>query len=381
MFFYDIIKKLIMEEWIFLAGSSFGTIFKITTWGESHGKALGVTIDGCPAGIPLTEEDIQKELDRRKPGSNPYGTKRNESDTAIILSGVFEGKTTGTPITIAVYNADHHSADYSNIADKFRPGHADYGFQAKYGFRDYRGGGRSSGRETLCRVAAGAVAKKILSELGIEVMAYTISIGPVSIDRDKMDISKRFDNPLVMPDEEAAEKAAAYLDKCMSERDSAGGVAECVIKGVPAGIGEPVFDKLDAVLGMAVLSIGAVKGIEFGAGFSASSMRGSQNNDPFVSENGTVKKLSNNSGGILGGISDGSDIIFRAAFKPTPSISQKQQTVNTSGENIEIEIKGRHDPIIVPRAIVVVEAMSAIALTDMIFRNMPSQINKIKADI
>ena len=196
-----------------------------------------------------------------------------------------------------------------------------------------------------------------------------------------MDISKRFDNPLVMPDEEAAEKAAAYLDKCMSERDSAGGVAECVIKGVPAGIGEPVFDKLDAVLGMAVLSIGAVKGIEFGAGFSASSMRGSQNNDPFVSENGKVKKLSNNSGGILGGISDGSDIIFRAAFKPTPSISQKQQTVNTSGENIEIEIKGRHDPIIVPRAIVVVEAMSAIAITDMIFRNMPSQINKIKADI
>ena len=362
-----------------MAGSSFGKIFKITTWGESHGKALGVTIDGCPAGIPLSEEDIQKELDRRKPGSNPYGTKRNESDTAIILSGVFEGKTTGTPITIAVYNADHHSADYSAIADKFRPGHADYGFQSKYGIRDYRGGGRSSGRETLCRVAAGAVAKKILSDLGIDICAYTVSIGPVHIDRNIMDISSRFDNPLVMPDAAAAKKAAEFLDKCMSEGDSAGGVAECVIKGVPAGIGEPVFDKLDAVLGMAILSIGAVKGIEFGAGFDVSSMKGSENNDPFVSDNGAVKKLSNNSGGILGGISDGSDIVFRAAFKPTPSISKEQSTVNTSGENIKIKIKGRHDPIIVPRAIVVVEAMAAIALTDMIFRNMPSKTDNLKA--
>lgn len=369
-----------MEEWIFVAGSSFGTIFKITTWGESHGKALGVTIDGCPAGIPLSEEDIQKELDRRKPGSNPYGTKRNESDSAVILSGVFEGKTTGTPITIVVYNADHHSSDYSSIADKFRPGHADYGFHSKYGFRDYRGGGRSSGRETLCRVAAGAVAKKILAELGIEICAYTVSIGPVSIDRNNMDISKRFDNPLIMPDPIAAQKASEYLDKCMSEGDSAGGIAECVIKGVPAGIGEPVFDKLDAVLGMAILSIGAVKGIEFGSGFAVSKMKGSENNDPFIAENGKVKKLTNNSGGILGGISDGSDIIFRAAFKPTPSISKKQHTVNTASENVEIEIKGRHDPIIVPRAIVVVEAMSAIALTDMLFRSLPSQIDKIKAN-
>lgn len=361
-----------------MAGSTFGQIFRITTWGESHGKALGVTIDGCPAGIPLSEEDIQKELDRRKPGSNPYGTKRNESDTAMILSGVFEGRTTGTPITIAVYNADHHSADYSAIADKYRPGHADFGFDSKYGFRDYRGGGRSSGRETLCRVAAGAVAKKILGELGIEICAYTVSIGPVSIDRNKMDLASRFDNPIVMPDIEAAEKAAAYLDGCMSEGDSAGGVAECVITGVPAGIGEPVFDKLDAVLGMAILSIGAVKGIEFGAGFRAAEMKGSENNDPFEAVDGKVKKMTNNSGGILGGISDGSDIVFRAAFKPTPSISKQQQTVNSAGENIEIKIKGRHDPIIVPRAIVVVEAMAAIALTDMIFRNMPSKINNIK---
>lgn len=360
-----------------MAGSSFGTIFRVTTWGESHGKALGVTIDGCPAGIPLCEEDIQKELDRRKPGSNSYGTKRQESDTANILSGVFEGRTTGTPISIVVYNADHHSADYSNIADKFRPGHADFGFHSKYGFRDYRGGGRSSGRETLCRVAAGAVAKKVLSALNINITAYTVAIGPVEIDRSKADIDRRFDNPLLMPDNEAAEKAAAYLDKCMSECDSVGGVAECVITGVPAGVGEPVFDKLDAVLSMAIMSIGAVKGIEFGVGFEAAKLKGSQNNDPFIAENGNISKLSNNSGGILGGISDGSDIVFRAAFKPTPSIAKPQQTVNVNGENSEIVIKGRHDPIIVPRAIVVVEAMSAIALTDMILRSIPSKADDI----
>ena len=361
-----------------MAGSTFGSIFRVTTWGESHGKALGVTIDGCPAGIALSEEDIQAELDRRKPGSNPYGTKRKESDSAMILSGVFEGKTTGTPISIAVFNADQHSADYSAIADKFRPGHADYGFQSKYGFRDYRGGGRSSGMETLSRVAAGAVAKKILSELGIEICAYTVSIGPVSIDRSRSDVSRRFDNPLIMPDQEAAREASEFLDRCMAEGDSAGGVAECVIKGVPAGIGEPVFDKLDAVLAMAVLSIGAVKGIEFGAGFEAAAMKGSENNDPFFSENGRVEKLSNNSGGILGGISDGSDIVFRAAFKPTPSISKPQKTTDTALNNVEIAIKGRHDHIIVPRAIVVVEAMSAIALADMALRNMPSKIDNIK---
>ena len=364
-----------------MAGSSFGTIFKITTWGESHGKALGVTVDGCPAGIPLTEEDIQKELDRRKPGSNPFGTKRQESDTANILSGVFDGKTTGTPITIVVYNADHHSADYSNIADKYRPGHADYGFDSKYGFRDYRGGGRSSGRETLCRVAAGAVAKKLLSELGIDIAAYTVSIGPVEIDRNKFDINSRFDNPLLMPDNDAAQKAAEYLNECMADGDSSGGIAECIIRGVPAGIGEPVFEKLDASLAMAIMSIGAVKGVEFGIGFKAAAIKGSQNNDPFVSESGHIRKLTNNSGGILGGISDGSDIVFRAAFKPTPSISKKQNTVNSNRENVEIEIKGRHDPIIVPRAIVVIEAMSAVVLADMILRSSASKINNVMKQI
>ena len=362
-----------------LAGSSFGTNFRITTWGEYHAQALGVTIDGCPAGISLNENDIQKELDRRRPGSNPYGTKRQESDTANILSGTFNGKTTGTPISIVVYNSDHHSSDYSNIADKFRPGHADYGFDSKYGFRDYRGGGRSSGRETLCRVAAGAVAKKVLSELGITVTAYTVSVGPIDIDRNKFDLDERLNNPLFMPDSSAAAKASEYLDSLMSDGDSAGGIAECVIKGVPAGIGEPVFDKLDAVLSMAVLSIGAVKGIEFGAGFNAARLKGSENNDQFTADSdGHISKLSNNSGGILGGISDGSDIIFRAAFKPTPSISKKQNTVTVKGVNTEIEIKGRHDPIIVPRAIVVLESMSAIALLDMIMRSMPSKIENIK---
>lgn len=358
-----------------MAGSSFGTNFKVTTWGESHGTALGVTIDGCPAGISLCNEDIQKELDRRKPGSNPYGTKRQESDSANILSGIFNGKTTGTPISIIVYNADHHSSDYSNIADKYRPGHADYGFDRKYGFRDYRGGGRSSGRETLCRVAAGAVAKKILAELNINIKAYTLSIGPVTAKH--ININDRFKNPLVMPDLEAAEKAAEYLDKCMSEGNSSGGTAECIISGVPAGIGEPVFDKLDAVLASAVMSIGAVKGVEFGAGFNVSNLKGSENNDPFYCENGKIIKTTNNSGGILGGISDGSDIVFRAAFKPTPSISLKQKTVTNTGVNTEIEIKGRHDPIIVPRAIVVLEAMSAIALTDMLIRAMASKIENI----
>lgn len=361
-----------------MAGSSFGTLFKITTWGESHGKALGVTIDGCPSGIELSEDDIQKELDRRKPGSNPYGTKRSESDTAQILSGVFEGKTTGTPITIIVFNSDHHSSDYSNIAEKYRPGHADYVFDSKYGFRDYRGGGRSSGRETLSRVAAGAVAKKFLKVIGVTVLAYTFSIGEIEIDMHNSDITKRFDNPLCMPDSNAAKLAEEYLERLIAEGDSAGGIIECVIRGVPVGVGEPVFEKLDAVIGEAVFSIGAVKGVEFGSGFKSAAMKGSQNNDPFRNENGRIIKLTNNSGGILGGISDGSDIVFRAAFKPTPSISKKQLTVTKSGKNTEIEVKGRHDPIIVPRAIVVVEAMSAIAVADMVLRSMTSDINNIK---
>lgn len=361
-----------------MSGSVFGKVFTISTWGESHGKALGVVIDGCPAGIPLSEKDIQIDLDRRKPGSHLYSTQRKEKDTIQILSGVFEGMSTGTPISLLVWNEDHHSADYSEIAEYFRPGHADYTFQKKYGFRDYRGGGRSSGRETLARVAAGAVAKKILTTLKIDICAYTKTIGNIEIDMNHFNRHEISKNKVCMPDEKAAEQAAAFLDQCIKEGDSAGGIVECVITGVPAGIGEPVFNKLEATLGQAIFSVGAVKGLEFGNGFAATKTTGSQNNDAFYTdENGVISKTSNHAGGILGGISDGSPILFRAAFKPTPSISKGQQTVTKNGENISIHINGRHDPVIVPRAVVVVEAMAAVTLVDLLFQNMFSDMNHI----
>lgn len=350
-----------------MAGSVFGSIFRIMTWGESHGKGVGVTIDGCPAGLSLCEEDIQRYLDRRKPGQSRFTTARQEGDQVEILSGVFEGKTTGTPIALIIRNTDQRPKDYQLIKDVYRPGHADYCYDAKYGFRDYRGGGRSSARETIGRVAAGAVAHKLLRHYGIQVDAYTQSIGPIQIDPDRFDLGKRDNNLLYMPDEEAAHKAAAYLEELIKEQDSAGGVVECRICGVPAGIGEPVFDKLDACLAKAVMSIGAVKGFEIGDGFAAARSRGSENNDFFYSDSDqSVKKRTNHAGGILGGISDGSDIIFRAAFKPTPSISQPQQTVNRSRENVEVQIKGRHDPVVVPRAVVVVEAMAALTIADQL---------------
>ena len=361
-----------------MSGSTFGNTFSITTWGESHGKGIGVIIDGCPAGLHLTREDIQQFLNRRKPGQSKYTTKRQEKDQVEILSGVFSDQTTGTPISLLVYNEDQQSKDYSEIASYYRPGHADYTFDAKYGFRDYRGGGRSSGRETIGRVAGGAVASKILSELGINVFAYTKSIGPVEIDYkncSKENISK---NSVCMPDLTAATNAEAYLDEKMQEQDSVGGIIECIITGMPAGIGEPVFDKLDASLAKAILSIGAVKGIEFGSGFLAATMSGSQNNDVFyMNDQNKVCKKTNHAGGILGGISDGSEIVFRAAIKPTPSISRTQQTINKNQEEISINIKGRHDPIIVPRAVVVVESMAAITLVDALFANMSSRMDKI----
>ena len=361
-----------------MSGSTFGNIFKITTWGESHGRGLGVVIDGCPAGIPLCEEDIQRDMDRRKPGQSRYTTQRSEADKIEIMSGVFEGKTTGTPISLMVLNTDQRSRDYSAICDVYRPGHADYGFETKYGFRDYRGGGRSSARETLARVAAGAVARKILAELNIKVDAYTVSINEIEIDRNNFDLAERFNNPVVMPDKAAAENAQALLDTAIKNLDSVGGVIECCVTGLPAGIGEPVFDKLDASLGRAIFSIGAVKGVEFGLGFEAAKIYGSQNNDNFTFKDGKVEKLTNNSGGILGGISDGSELILRAAFKPTPSIAQPQKTVNSKNENIEIEIKGRHDPIVVPRAVIVVEAMTAITLVDLLLLNMSAKMDNIK---
>ena len=363
-----------------MSGSIFGNMFRISTWGESHGKALGVVIDGCPAGIELSEEDIQKDLDRRKPGTSKYTTQRAEGDLVEILSGVFEGKTTGTPISLVIFNKYQRSKDYSEISKIFIPGHADFGFESKYGFRDYRGGGRSSGRETVARVAAGAIARRILLFLGIDVVAYTSSIGNVEVDYKNFDIDERFKNSLVMPDKDAVLKAQTLLDEAIKEKDSVGGVVQCEISGVKAGIGEPVFDKLDSSLAKAIMSIGAVKGVEFGLGFEASKVKGSFDNDCFYyDDDNNVKKYTNNSGGILGGMSDGSNIIFRVAFKPTPSIASPQKTIsNRTGENVEIEIKGRHDPIVVARAVVVVEAMAAITLVDLIFENMTSKIEYIK---
>lgn len=361
-----------------MAGSSFGNIFRITTWGESHGKALGVVIDGVPAGLPLSEEDIQPFMDRRAPGRNSIATPRKEADAVEILSGIFEGKTTGTPISIMVRNTSQHSADYSEIASYYRPGHADYTFDEKYGFRDYRGGGRSSGRETLGRVAAGAIAIKLLKELGIEVCAYTKSIGPVSIDYDKFNKASIATTQTCMPDEEADKYALEYLAKVREESDSAGGVIECVISGMPVGIGDPVFEKLSANLSKAVMSIGAMKAIEFGDGINVANTTGHENNDPFRMVNGKVCKSTNHSGGLLGGMSDGSDVILRAYVKPTPSIFSTQETVNKSGKNIDVNIKGRHDPVIVPRAVVVVECMCAITIVDSLIANMSAKLDSIK---
>ena len=358
--------------------SSFGSHFTVTTWGESHGKALGAVIDGCPAGLSLSEEDIQMQLNRRRPGQSRYSTPRNEADRVHILSGIFEGRTTGTPIAMEVINETQRSKDYSEIANSYRPGHADYTFDKKYGFRDYRGGGRSSGRETTARVAAGAVAAKVLKELGIEVFAYTKAIGPVQIDENRFSKEERDKNALYMPDAQAAAQAEEYLQEKMKELDSCGGIVECVITGMPVGVGEPVFDKLSANLGKAILSIGAVKGFEIGDGFAAAASAGSENNDDFYNDNGTVKKKTNHAGGVLGGMSDGSVITFRAAFKPTPSIAQPQQTVNRDGKDTEIVIHGRHDPIIVPRAVVVVETMAAVTVLDLLLQNMGSRLDRVK---
>lgn len=360
-----------------MAGSSFGNIFRITTWGESHGKGIGVVVDGCPAGLPLCEEDIQTYLDRRKPGQSKFTTQRNEADTVEILSGIFEGKTTGTPISMLVHNRDQHSADYSEIASYYRPGHADFCFDEKYGFRDYRGGGRSSGRETIGRVAGGAVAAKILKQMGISILTYSQSIGPVAIDPARFDASEINRNKLYMPDAEAAQKAGEYLEKCLQEQNSSGGIIECLVNGLPVGLGDPVFEKLDANLAKAILSIGAVKGFEIGDGFAAATSTGLTNNDAFCMKDGQIFKQTNHSGGVLGGMSDGSLLYFRAAVKPTPSIASTQHTVNKSKENIEISIKGRHDPIIVPRAVVVVESMAALTILDALLLNMSAKLDNI----
>ncbi len=373
-----------------MAGSTFGNHLQITTWGESHGTGIGVVVDGCPAGLPLCESDIQKFLNRRKPGQSRYSTPRKEDDSVEILSGVFEGRTTGTPISLVVFNKNQRSRDYGDIASYYRPGHADYTFDQKYGFRDYRGGGRSSGRETIGRVAAGAIAVKILAQLGISFFTYARAIGPVSIPQTAADLLTRLEvsdkelhrqilaDPLYMPDSSSSEKAQEYLEACMKQLDSAGGVIEGIITGVPAGVGEPVFDKLDANLAKAIFSIGAVKGFEIGDGFLAAAASGSSNNDSFRIQDGQIIAASNHAGGILGGISSGAPVIYRAAIKPTPSIASHQKTVNQAGEEISISIHGRHDPIIVPRAVVVVESMAALTLLDLMLEHMGAKMDSLR---
>lgn len=367
-----------------MAGSSFGTLFRITTWGESHGRGLGVVIDGCPAGLHLDKDDISPFMARRRPGKDYFTTARNESDFIEIYSGLFEGKTTGAPISMLLLNQDQISRDYTEIASYYRPNHADYTFDQKYGFRDYRGGGRSSGRETSARVAAGAVASKLLREFGIDVKAYVQRIGDISLpesileDRESIKKNDILKSSLFMPDEESTKKAEELIIKMKEETNSVGGVVECVVTGLPAGLGEPVFDKLDATLGKAMFSIGAVKGVEIGTGFASTKLTGATNNDAFFIKDGKVAKKTNHSGGVLGGISDGDSLIIRVGFKPTPSIALPQHTVNREGEEISIRIKGRHDPCVVPRASVVVEAMTAISLVDLLLQNSVSKLDNIK---
>ncbi len=345
-----------------MAGNTFGTLFKVTTFGESHGPAIGLVIDGVPPSLPLSEQDIQLELDRRKPGQSKITTQRKESDKAEILSGVFEGKTTGTPLAMLIRNEDYRSQDYSNIKEAFRPGHADYTYLAKYGIRDYRGGGRASGRETACRVAAGAVAKKILCQHQIQIIAYTISVA--DIVAQKIDYSVIEKNLVRAPDLPAAEKMIQRIEEARKDCDSLGGIIEAVVKGCPPGLGDPVFDKLNARLAHALMSIGTIRGIEFGEGFRATQMKGSEHNDSFYSEANRIRTKTNHAGGILGGISNGEDIILRVAVKPPSSIAKNQQTVDISGEDVSIQVKGRHDPCICPRVVPVIEAMIAITITD-----------------
>jgi len=347
-------------------GSSFGKLFKIHTYGESHGAAIGVIIDGCPAGLAIDEAFIQHELDRRKPGQSKITTQRKESDSFEILSGVFEGKSTGTPISILIRNEDQRSKDYSHIADKFRPSHADYTFQAKYGHRDYRGGGRSSARETAARVAAGAIAKLFLKHYGISCQSYVSQVGTMQLDKTylELDLNKIDNNILRCPDETKAEEMIALIDKTRKNRDTIGGVITGVIQGVPAGLGEPVFDKLHAEIGKAMLSINAVKGFEYGSGFEGVKMNGSEHNDAFYAEGDEVKTRSNHSGGIQGGISNGQDIYFNVAFKPVATIMDDQESINEAGESVTVSGKGRHDPCVVPRAVPIVDAMSALVIAD-----------------
>src|SRR5713226_1296052 len=350
-----------------MAGNTFGTLFRFTTWGESHGPSIGVVVDGVPPKIPLAESDIQQWLDRRRPGQSRYTTQRQEPDEVKILSGTFEGETTGTPIHLMIDNVDQRSRDYRNIADRFRPGHADYTYWKKYGIRDYRGGGRASARETASRVAAGAVARKILGP-GVVIRGALVQIGPHAIDRAAWDWDAIDDNPFWCPDRQMVQRWEGFLDDTRKNGSSAGAVVEVVASGVPAGLGDPTADKLDAELAKAMMGINAVKGVEIGAGFAAAALSGEENADEMRMRDGEVQFLSNHAGGILGGISTGQDIVLRFAVKPTSSIVTPRRSVDRHGNEIEVSTKGRHDPCVGIRAVPVGEAMMAVVLADHLLR-------------
>ena len=354
-----------------MAGSTFGNYFKLTTFGESHGEAIGGVIDGCPAGVSVDLVAIENQMMRRRPGQSTIVTQRKEADTVRFLSGIFEGKTTGSPIGFIIENTNQKSADYTHIKDSYRPSHADYTFDKKYGHRDYRGGGRSSARETACRVAAGAIASQLLG--AIAITGYVSSVGDLTLEKpyQELDFNTVDSNLVRCPDAEMASKMIAKIKEVKKQGDTIGGIITCVIQNVPVGLGEPVFDKLHAQLGKAILSINAVKGFEFGSGFKGATMNGSEHNDLF-NQDGTTK--SNLSGGVQGGISNGMDIYFRVAFKPVATIMQKQQTINSKGEKIEMQGKGRHDPCVVPRAVPIVEAMAALTIADFWLANKLSKL-------
>jgi chorismate synthase len=355
--------------------NSYGTLFRITTFGESHGPAIGVTIDGCPAGLSIDERFIQEELDRRKPGQSKITTQRKEEDTFKILSGVCDGKSTGTPIAIVIENQDQRSKDYGHLENTYRPSHADYTYDIKYGFRDHRGGGRSSARETAARVAAGAIAKLFLRQTGVSIQAYVSQVGDLKAPHyTQLDLSKTEDTIVRCPDPLVAEKMITLIDSVRLDRDTIGGVVTCIIKNAPVGLGEPVFDKLHAELGKAMLGINAVKGFEYGSGFDGIALRGSQHNDAFYNDGSRIRTRTNHSGGVQGGISNGEDIYFNAAFKPVATIMQDQPSIDKGGHETTVSGKGRHDPCVVPRAVPIVEAMAALVLADFVLRARANRI-------
>lgn len=362
-----------------MSGNTFGTLFKVTIFGESHGEMIGMIIDGCPAGLEIDLTHIQSEMDRRKPGQSKITSQRKEDDIIKIVSGLFEGKTTGSPIAGFIENADHRSEDYQHIKNKFRPSHADFTYQQKYGHRDYRGGGRSSARETAARVMAGAIAKTLLKKYGIEIYAYVSKIGNIEMTQTLAEVDlKLIENNIIRcPELDVASKMISLIEEVQSNGDTIGGVITCVIKHCPVGLGEPVFDKLHAELGKAMLSINAVKGFEYGSGFSGVELRGSAHNDEFQKNENSISTKTNHSGGIQGGISNGMDINFKVAFKPVATIMKPQQTIDSEGNITTIEGKGRHDPCVLPRAVPIVEAMAAITIADHILRNQTSKMDKI----